>query len=60
LPAKKEITLKLFLSNIIDKLQNPLKQGISRNHKQGRNFMASVNFRALGKVNRQGTKHPSH
>jgi hypothetical protein len=48
--------VKLFLSNIIDKLQNPLNQGISHNPKQGTNFMASVNFQALGQAKRQGAK----
>jgi hypothetical protein len=33
--------VKLFSSNIIDKLRNPLKQGISHNHKPGENLMAT-------------------
>jgi len=36
----------------IDHQPNLLKQGISRNHKQGRNLTASVNFQALGQANR--------
>jgi hypothetical protein len=38
------ITLKYILTihrNKIDKPSNPLKQGISHNHKQGTNFMAT-------------------
>jgi hypothetical protein len=59
LPTKKEITLKLFSSNKLDQQLNPLKQGISRNHKPGENLMASVNFQPMRQVNRQGAKLPS-
>jgi hypothetical protein len=48
--------LKLFSSNIVDKPLNHLKQGVSLNRKQGTNPKANVNFQALGKANRQGTK----
>jgi hypothetical protein len=48
--------VKLFSSNIIDKLRNPLKQGISHNHKPGENLMAKGNFQALGQAKRQGAK----
>jgi len=42
LPTKNANNLKLFLSNSVDSLRNPLKQGISRNHKQGKNFHAKA------------------
>jgi hypothetical protein len=51
LPTKKEKTLKLFSSNKLDQQPNPLKQGISRNHKQGTNPTASVNFQPMRQVN---------
>jgi hypothetical protein len=56
LPAKFANNLKINYANIIDKPLNPLNQGIPRNHKRRTNLMASVNFQALGQVNRQGAK----
>jgi hypothetical protein len=40
LPALFANNLKINLPNSIDKPSNPLKQGISPNRKQGRNFHA--------------------
>jgi hypothetical protein len=51
LPTKKKITLKLFSSNSIDKLSNPLKQGISLNHKRETNPKAKGNFQPMGQAN---------
>jgi hypothetical protein len=51
LPALFANNLKINSSNSIDKPSNPLKQGISHNHKQGANPKASVNFQALGQAN---------
>jgi hypothetical protein len=47
LPALFANNSKLFLSNIIDKPLNPLKQGISHNHKLGRNPKAKGNFQPM-------------
>jgi hypothetical protein len=52
LPALFANNLKINYANIIDKPLNPLKQSVSRNHKQGTNLMASVNFQPMRQVNR--------
>jgi hypothetical protein len=59
LPALFANNLKINHANIIDQQPNPLKQGISRNHRQEENLKAKGNFQALGQANRQGAKHPS-
>jgi hypothetical protein len=41
LPALFANNLKINYANIIDKLRNPLKQAIPRNHKQGTNPTAT-------------------
>jgi hypothetical protein len=41
LPAKNANNLKINFNFMLAKPSNPLKQGISHNHKQGRNFMAT-------------------
>jgi hypothetical protein len=56
LPTKKGKTLKLFSSNVVDKLSNPLNSSVSLNHKQGENLTTKGNFRAPGQAKRQGTK----
>jgi hypothetical protein len=56
LPAKFANISKINYANIVDQPPNPLKQGISLNHKQGTNPKASVNFQPLGQPNRQGAK----
>jgi hypothetical protein len=50
LPIKNANNLKINYANIIDKPSNPLKQGISSNHKPGENLTASINFQALGQA----------
>jgi hypothetical protein len=42
LPAKFANISKINYANIVDQPPNPLKQGISHNHKQGRNFHAKA------------------
>jgi hypothetical protein len=56
LPALFTNNLEINYANIIDNSPNPLKQGVSRNHKQGRNLTANVNFQPTRQVNRQGAK----
>jgi hypothetical protein len=56
---KTDNNLKINYNFMLAKPTNPLFPSISRNHKQGTNLMASVNFQPMRQVNRQGTKHPS-
>jgi hypothetical protein len=51
LPTKFANISKINLSNSVDSLRNPLKQGVSLNHKQGTNLAASVNFQPMRQPN---------
>jgi hypothetical protein len=59
LPALFANNLKINFNFMLANSPDPLKQGISRNHKQGGNLMAKGNFQTLGQPNRQGTNLPS-
>jgi hypothetical protein len=59
LPALFANNLKINFNFMLANPLNPLKQGISHNHKQEANPTAKGNFQAPRKPNHQGTKLPS-
>jgi hypothetical protein len=56
LPALFANNLKINYANIIDKPLNPLKQGISRNHKQGTNPKATRKLSSTRTSETQGNQ----
>jgi hypothetical protein len=56
LPTKFANNSKINLSNSIDSLRNPLKQGISLNHKRRKNLMAKGKLSAREPIETLGSQ----